>query len=174
MKFREPTFEAKLSAGTIRYRDAGAGETILLIHGLLVDGTVWRKVAPRLHGEFRVIVPDWPMGSHRVPMKPDADLSVAGMAKLIVEFMTKLDLDRVTIVGSDTGGAICQIIATRYPERLARLVLTNCDACEDFPLYARGPAGAPRRADRRVCSRNLSPTGSAPARALAHRRRLFP
>jgi pimeloyl-ACP methyl ester carboxylesterase len=133
--FAEPTAEVRLPEGAIRYRDAGEGEPIVFVHGLLVDGSVWRKVAPLLVEEFRCIAPDWPMGSHRIAMSPDADLSAPRMARLIADFLAALELDRVTVVGSDTGGGICQLLATRHPERLARLVLTNCDACDDFPPF---------------------------------------
>jgi pimeloyl-ACP methyl ester carboxylesterase len=132
---REPSAEVRLPQGPIRYRDGGQGEPIVFVHGLLVDGTVWRKVAPRLVGEFRCIVPDWPMGSHRATMSPDADLSALGTARLVADFLAALDLERATIVGSDTGGGVCQLVATRHPEHLARLVLTNCDACDDFPPF---------------------------------------
>jgi pimeloyl-ACP methyl ester carboxylesterase len=131
----EPTAEVALPQGTIRYRDFGVGEPIVFVHGLLVDGTIWRKVAPLLASEFRCIVPDWPMGSHRVPMSADADLSAMGTARLVADFVAALDLDRVTVVGSDTGGAICQLVCTRHSERVGRLVLTNCDACDDFPPF---------------------------------------
>ena len=134
-EFVEPAAEVRLPQGAIRYRDFGAGEPIVFVHGLLVDGSVWRKVAPLLTEEFRCIVPDWPMGSHRVAMSLDADLSALGMARLVADFLAALDLDRATIVGSDTGGGICQLVATRHPERLGRLVLTNCDACDDFPPF---------------------------------------
>ena len=133
--FTEPTRDVRLPQGVIRYRDGGRGEPIVFVHGLLVDGSVWRKVAPLLADEFRCVVPDWPMGSHRVAMSPDADLSASGTARLVADFLGALDLDRVTLVGSDTGGGICQLVATRHPGRLARLVLTNCDACDDFPPF---------------------------------------
>jgi len=44
--------EATLSQGPIRYRDTGSGSPIVFAHGLLVDGTLWRKVTPLLDGEF--------------------------------------------------------------------------------------------------------------------------
>ena len=131
----EPAVEVRLSQGAIRYRDAGAGEPIVFVHGLLVGGSVWRKVAPLLADEFRCVVPDWPMGSHRIAMSADADLSALGMARLVADFLAALGLDRVTLVGSDTGGGICQLVATRHPKRVGRLVLTNCDACDDFPPF---------------------------------------
>ena len=66
-------------------------------------------------------------------MPADADLSPPGVAKLIADFLAALDLDNVTLVGNDTGGAICQVVVTRHPDRIGRLVLTNCDAYDDVP-----------------------------------------
>ena len=69
-------------------------------------------------------------------MAPDADLSPTGLAQLIADFLAALDLEDVTLVGNDTGGALCQLVAGRHPERLARLALTDCDAFENFPPKA--------------------------------------
>ena len=124
--------EVRLPAGTIRYRDTGAGQPLVFVHGLLVDGTLWRKVTPLLEGEFRCVVPDLPLGSHRVPMSPDADLSPPGVARIVADFIEALELEDVTLIGNDTGGAICQLVATEHPGRLGRLVLTPCDAYENF------------------------------------------
>jgi pimeloyl-ACP methyl ester carboxylesterase len=131
--------ELRLSQGTVRYRELGAGEPIVLVHGLLTDGEMWREVAPKLAAEgFRVIVPDWPLGSHSVPFDSDADLSPLGVAQTIAEFLSALELENVTLVGNDTGGALCQLVAVHHPQRLARLVLTPCDAYENFlPLAFR-------------------------------------
>jgi pimeloyl-ACP methyl ester carboxylesterase len=125
----------ELPQGPIRYRDHGEGVPIVFVHGLLVDGRLWEGTAERLAASFRCIVPDWPMGSHRAPMRPEADLSPPAMARLVADFLAALDLDRVTMVGNDSGGAISQILVTRHPERIARLVLTNCDSFEHFPPF---------------------------------------
>jgi len=124
--------EAKLPQGTINYRDSGQGPPIVLVHGLLVDGQLWRKVTPLLQDRFRCIVPDLPLGSHRTPMREDADLSPPGLARLIAGFLESLELEDVVLVANDTGGAISQITAANHPERIGRLVLTNCDAFENF------------------------------------------
>jgi pimeloyl-ACP methyl ester carboxylesterase len=138
----------ELDAGRIHYREAGSGPAIVFAHGLLVDGTLWRKVTPLLADRFRCVVPDLPLGSHREPMMRDADLTPPGVARLLAEFVSSLDLRDVTLVGNDTGGAISQIVAANHPERLGRLVLTPCDAYENFlppffrPLqYAAGVPG---------------------------------
>ena len=122
-----------LSQGSMDYREDGSGPPVVLIHGLLVAGSLWRKVVPRLAEHARVIVPELPLGAHRTPMKPDADLSTPGIARHVAEFLEALDLTDVTLVGNDTGGAVCQVLATEHPERLGRLVLTGCDMYENFP-----------------------------------------
>jgi pimeloyl-ACP methyl ester carboxylesterase len=128
-----PVQEARLPQGTIRYREAGTGDPLLLVHGFMVNSLLWRKVFPALARDFRVIAPDWPMGSHPVPMGPAADLSPPGFARLIADFMAELDLRDVTLVGNDTGGGMCQIVVTEHPERVGRLVLTPSDSFENFP-----------------------------------------
>jgi pimeloyl-ACP methyl ester carboxylesterase len=125
--------EAQLPQGTIAYRERGSGEPIVFIHGVLVNGDLWRKVVPELSKDYRCIVPDLPLGSHTKAMSESADLSVYGLGKLIDDFLAALDLRDVTLVGNDTGGALCQIVITRHPERIARLVLTPCDAFDNFP-----------------------------------------
>jgi pimeloyl-ACP methyl ester carboxylesterase len=125
--------EVTLGQGTIRYRERGTGEPIVFVHGFLVNGDLWRKVVPSLAKDFRCITPDWPLGSHELPMKPDADLTAPGLARLIADFLEAVDLRNVTLVGNDTGGGLCQIVVANHPERLGRLVLTPCDAFENFP-----------------------------------------
>jgi len=125
--------EVQLAQGTIRYRERGAGEPIVFLHGFFVNGDLWRKVVPELARDFRCITPDWPLGAHEVAMNPDAELSPAGVAKLLVHFLGALDLPAVTLVGNDTGGGLCQMLAVEHPERIGRLVLTNCDGFEYFP-----------------------------------------
>jgi pimeloyl-ACP methyl ester carboxylesterase len=125
--------QIELSQGTIHYRDEGTGPPVVLIHGLLVNGRVWERLVPLLSPSSRVIVPDLPLGSHPEPMKPSADLSPTGLAALIAELIGALELDEVTLVGSDTGGALCQLAVTGHDERIGRLVLANCDAFEHFP-----------------------------------------
>lgn len=125
--------EVELPQGTIRYRERGSGEPIVFVHGLLVNADLWRNVVPPLAGDLRCIAPDWPLGAHELPMNPDADLSPPAIAALLADFLDKLDLQSVTLVGNDTGGALCQLLVTSRPERVGRLVLTDCDAYDNFP-----------------------------------------
>jgi len=124
---------AATPAGTIEYRESGRGSPVVFVHGVGVNGDLWRRVAPRLAAEHRCIVPDLPWGAHSRPLRPDADLSLPGMARIVADFMAALELDDVTIVANDTGGAVAQSLVGRHPERIGRLVLTSCDAFEKFP-----------------------------------------
>lgn len=133
-KMTDERKEIDLPAGRIRYREAGSGKPIVFVHGYLVDGRLWDGVVDELGGgEFRCIAPDWPLGSQQIAMNPDADLSPPGIAAIIASLLEALELDDVTIVGNDSGGAMSQVLVTRHPERIGRLVLTNCDTHENFP-----------------------------------------
>lgn len=124
--------EVSLPQGVVRYRDEGTGPTLVFVHGLLVNSVLWRDVIAALSGQFRCLALDLPLGAHTVPLNADADLSPSGVARLIADFLAALDLHDVTLVGNDTGGALCQLTIVNHPERITRLVLTNCDAFEDF------------------------------------------
>jgi len=119
--------------GRIRVREIGQGEPLLFVHGYLVDGRLWDGVAERLAGDFRCIVPDLPFGSHRMAMKKEADLSPPGAAEIVGDLMSALGLETATIVANDSGGAVSQMFTAAHPERVRRLVLTNCDTHENFP-----------------------------------------
>ena len=90
-------------------------------------------MTPLLQGDARCIVPDLPLGSHRIAMNADADLTPAGVARLVADLLAALDLEDVTLVGNDSGGAISQLVALDHGERVGRLVLTNCDCFDVFP-----------------------------------------
>jgi pimeloyl-ACP methyl ester carboxylesterase len=129
--------EVFLDEGPIRYRELGSGEPILFVHGVFVNGLLWRKVAGALQDEFRCIVPDWPLGAHGVAMHPATDLTPPGIARLIARFIERLELGPVTVVGNDTGAAFSQLLAVAHPEHVSRLVLTNGDVLDWFlpPMF---------------------------------------
>ena len=122
----------QLPQGPVRYREFGTGDPVVFVHGLFVNGALWRKVVPPLARHYRCVIPDWPLGSHDMPLNANADLSPSGLARLIMDFIAALGLGPVTLVGNDTGGALCQIVAAESPACIARLVLTNCDAFDNF------------------------------------------
>jgi len=128
--------EITLAQGTIRYREQGPpdGPAVVFVHGFLVDGSLWDGAADRLAARgFRTLQPTLPLGSHTIALDPGADLTPRGVARLIGDLLAALSLDDVTLVGNDTGGALCQLLLDTAPERVGRLVLTDCDAFETFP-----------------------------------------
>jgi pimeloyl-ACP methyl ester carboxylesterase len=127
-----PETTLQLPQGPVRVREEGDGPPIVFIHGLLADGRLWDDVVARLRPHARVIVPELPLGSHRTAMRPDADLTPYGLAKLFADLLAALELHDVTLVANDTGGGLSQILVTRHPERVGRLVLTPCDSFENF------------------------------------------
>ena len=118
--------------GKLRIFEAGSGSPIVFVHGLLVNANLWRKVVPRLVPDFRCVSLDMPLGSHELAM-PHADLSPPGLANLIADAIEAAGLEDVTLVANDTGGGLSQLVITRRPERIGRLVLTSCDAYDNFP-----------------------------------------
>src|SRR6266511_5534999 len=131
----------ELSAGTIEYEDSGGeGPVIVLLHGLLMDASLWEDVIADLGGDHRCVAPTLPLGAHRHPMRADADLSLRGIARLVAEFCDRLDLDDVTLVGNDTGGALVQLLAAEGAARVGRIVLVSCDAFDNYPPGLTGRA----------------------------------
>src|SRR5215218_9185713 len=133
--------EVELSAGIIEYEDTGgSGPVVVLLHGLAMDGSLWRHVVRELGGDHRCVVPTLPLGGHRRPMRADADLSPRGIGRLEAQFREALDLRDVTLVGNDSG--LFLFVAGQCPRRISRLVVTSCEAFENFPPRLPGRAVA--------------------------------
>ncbi|WP_067814235.1 alpha/beta fold hydrolase [Nocardia inohanensis] len=126
------TKTVELACGPIEYLDSGEGPTLVFLHGAMKDARVWREVVARLEPSYRCIRPTMPLGAHRLPMRPDADLTVAGLARLTGEFLTALDLREVTLIQNHWGAAQV-MLAEGQGERLERLVLTACEAFDNYP-----------------------------------------
>jgi len=142
--------EIDVPAGTIHYQDTGGDRPVLvLLHGLLMDHTLWREVLPGLREDYRCILPTLPLGSHRAAMRAGADLSLRGMVNLVADFLDALDLRDVTLVVTDWGGGMLLTHEGR-DRRLARLVICPSEAFDNYPpglpgkmarLAARIPGG---------------------------------
>ena len=134
-----------LKQATIEYQEYGPQDSahppVVFVHGVLVDGELWREVAERLGRQgYRCIVPTLPLGSHTIPVNDAGVLSLHGVAEIVNDAIAALDLTDVTLVGSDTGGGICQLAIDAGSDRIGRLVLTNCDAFEQCPPFPFGVA----------------------------------
>src|SRR6201996_6520016 len=129
-----------LPQATIEYREYGPQDSahppVFFVHGVLVDGELWREVAEKLGRlGYRCIVPTLPLGSHTIPVDDAGVLSLQGVAGIVNDAIEALDLSEVTLVGSDTGGGICQLAVDARSDRIGRLVLTNCDAFDQCPPF---------------------------------------
>jgi len=134
----------------VQYEDTGGeGQPIVLLHGLLMTSSLWDQVVEQLEADFRCIRPTMPMGAHRRPMRPEADLSLEGQVRLLVELLDRLDLEEATLVFNDWCGAQL-LIAEGWDRRVARLVFASCETYDNYPpglpgrvagLAARIPGG---------------------------------
>jgi pimeloyl-ACP methyl ester carboxylesterase len=157
----------RLRQAALPYHDAGSGSPIVFVHGALVNANLWRKVVPALSADFRCVTLDLPFGAHVDPMPAGADLSPPALADLIADAIEEIGLDDATLVGNNTGGAFCQLVITRRSERVGRLVLTSCDAFDNFPPKVMRPMMPVLKL------RGAMPVLFAPLRLAGARRRLM-
>jgi pimeloyl-ACP methyl ester carboxylesterase len=133
--------QIELSAGTIEYRDTGGdGPVLVLLHGMMMDASLWDGPIGELSADHRCVAPTLPLGAHRRPVHAGADLSLPGVARLVAEFCDRLDLRDVTLVGNDTGGALAQLVICDGAARVTRVVLASCEAFDNFPPGLTGKA----------------------------------
>ncbi|OYD70639.1 alpha/beta fold hydrolase [Rhodococcus sp. OK302] len=147
--------QVKLKRATIEYRVLGPDDSpyppVLFIHGILVDHRLWMDVAEGLaRKDFRCILPKLPLGSHTIPVDDSVDLTPGTVAEMIHDFIGALGLRDVTLVGNDTGGALCQLLVDAHPDSVGSLVLTNCDAFEKFPPFPFNVVFATMRGPRSI------------------------
>jgi pimeloyl-ACP methyl ester carboxylesterase len=125
-------------SGTIVYAEQGGGPVALFVHGVLLNGHLWRHQLAHLSDIRRCIAPDL-LAHGATKEKEDADVSVTANARMLKEFLDALRIDEVDLVGNDSGGGIAQIFAALYPERVRSLTLTDCDAHDNWPPEAFKP-----------------------------------
>jgi pimeloyl-ACP methyl ester carboxylesterase len=128
----------RLARGDVAYVDQGdsAAPAALFVHGVLVNADLWRNVIWDVAGVRRCIAPDLPAhGATPAPGEDGVaeDLSLNGLAAMLDELCERLGLERVDVVANDTGGAVAQVFAARFPHRIRTLTLTNCDVHDNFP-----------------------------------------
>jgi pimeloyl-ACP methyl ester carboxylesterase len=129
---------AATRSGEISYIDIGAGPVALFVHGIATNAYLWRHVIEALAGQRRCIAVDLPLHG-RSPVTAEQDLSLPALAAGLDDFCEALGLTGIDLVANDTGGAIAQVFAARYPQRLATLTLTNCDTAGNLPPDAFKP-----------------------------------
>ena len=129
----------EVSAGTIHYEEAGEGPPLVMVGGLAMDGRLWEGVSAELAATHRCLMPTMPFGSHPEPMRPDADLSLRGMARIVAEFIESLGLDGVTLCFNDWSGAQV-MVADGLLDRVSALVLASCETEGNYPPGLAGQA----------------------------------
>lgn len=132
--------EVELAVGPIEYGDSGGeGPPVVLFSGLAMDGRLWDGVVAELGTRYRCISPTLPLGAHRKPMNPGADLSLRGLGRIITEFLERLDLRDVVLCFNDWGGAQT-MIADGGTERVGKLALVSCETEGNYPPGLAGQA----------------------------------
>jgi pimeloyl-ACP methyl ester carboxylesterase len=154
----------ELPHGTVHYYESGTGAPVVLLHGYLMGGRLWDPVVHLLEDGFRCLVPELPFGAHPAPMRPGADLTAAGLGRLVSDFLNALNLSDVTLVGNDSGAAVAQVVAARHPGRLGGLVLATGDAFDNYPPKPFRPLIAAARAG--TLTPVLTMLKARPARSL--------
>jgi pimeloyl-ACP methyl ester carboxylesterase len=126
------------ASGRISYTEQGAGPVALFVHGVLLNGYLWRHQLADLFDIRRCIAVDL-LAHGDTEIAPDQDVSVTANAKMLKEFRVALNIDQVDIVGNDSGGGITQIFAALYPQTVRSLTLTDCDTHDNWPPEAFKP-----------------------------------
>ena len=118
---------------SIAYTDLGQGEPVLLLHGIPTWSYLYHDVIPLLEPHCRVLAPDF-LGHGFSDRRDRFDRSLRAQTRMILGFLDALGLEKVTIVGHDTGGGVALIMGIEHPDRVARLVLTNVVAYDSWPI----------------------------------------
>ncbi len=134
--------EVDVSAGPIEYGDSGGdGRPIVFVGGLPHDERLWDGVVAELGPRFRCLTPVLPLGAHRKPMRPDADLSLSGLSRIVTDFLERLDLREAILCFNDWGGAQT-LVANGETERVGGLVLISCETEDNYPPGLAGQVAA--------------------------------
>jgi pimeloyl-ACP methyl ester carboxylesterase len=126
------------SSGRIAYVEAGSGPVALFVHGVLLNGHLWRHQLADLSDVRRCIALDL-LAHGDTEIAPDQDVSVTANARMLREVIDVLGIDKVDLVGNDSGGGIAQIFAATNPSRVRSLALTDCDVHDNWPPEAFKP-----------------------------------
>jgi pimeloyl-ACP methyl ester carboxylesterase len=125
-------------SGRIAYLEQGDGPVALFVHGVLLNGHLWRHQLENLSDIRRCIAVDL-LAHGDTEIADSQDVSVTANANMLREFLDALKIDQVDLVGNDSGGGVAQIFAALHPECVRSLTLTNCDTHDNWPPDAFKP-----------------------------------
>jgi pimeloyl-ACP methyl ester carboxylesterase len=126
------------ASGRISYVEQGAGPAALFVHGVLLNGHLWRHQLKHMSDIRRCIAVDL-LAHGDTEIAPDQDVSVTANSKMLAEFLHALKIDQADVIGNDSGGGIAQIFCALYPARVRSLTLTDCDTHDNWPPEAFKP-----------------------------------
>jgi pimeloyl-ACP methyl ester carboxylesterase len=126
------------TSGRIAYAEAGSGPVALFVHGVLLNGHLWRHQLAALSDVRRCIAVDL-LAHGDTEIAPDQDVSVTANARMLREVVDVLGIDKVDLIGNDSGGGIAQIFAASNASRVRSLTLTDCDVHDNWPPEAFKP-----------------------------------
>jgi pimeloyl-ACP methyl ester carboxylesterase len=130
--------QVETASGRISYIEQGRGPVALFVHGVLLNGHLWRYQLSGLSDIRRCIAVDL-LAHGDTEIAPEQEVSVTANAEMLRQFLDALKVDQVDLVGNDSGGGICQIFSALYPERVRSLTLTDCDTHDNWPPDAFKP-----------------------------------
>jgi pimeloyl-ACP methyl ester carboxylesterase len=160
-------------SGPASYVDTGGtGRPALFVHGLGTSSYLWRHVIGQLDGERRCVAVDLPLHG-RTPAAAGQDFSLPGLARFVADCCDALGLTEIDLVANDTGGAVAQVFAAGFADRLHTLTLTNCEAHDNVPPRALRPAYLLARMDQLAHVGLLARIAPRLARSPEARRRFY-
>ena len=143
--------------GRIAYIEQGLGPAALLLHGAFLNSYQWRDVMEGCADTRRCLAFD-NLGHGYTEVADGQAVDFGAQAAAAAAFLDAVHVDKVDIVGNDSGGAIAQVFAARWPDRVRSLCLTNCDVYTNSPPPSFQPTIDAFRAGRtaQICRRLLS------------------
>lgn len=124
----------RIGPAEVAYVETGTpGRTpVVLLHGFPTHSFLWRHVMFALGDDVHALAPDL-LGLGDTVVSPYEDFTAPMQAELLLEWLDRLGLDRVALVGHDMGGAVAQQIVANHPERVSHLALVNSVAYDGWP-----------------------------------------
>jgi pimeloyl-ACP methyl ester carboxylesterase len=131
-RFSEKKRFVRVGEARVAFYEEGSGAPLLLLHGCPFSSYIWRKVIPLLSSHHRCLAPDL-LGLGDTETPTDADWSLRSQAAMVVGLLDALGIERAHVVGHDHGGAVAQLLAAEFPDRVDRLVISNAEAYDNWP-----------------------------------------
>ena len=111
----------RVHGADVHFAEMGAGEPLVLLHGLNDSHRTWSRVAPALARRFRVVMPDLP--GHGLSSRPDTSYSLDYYADVVSSFLREIGVERADVVGHSFGGGVGQLLLVEHRPRVRRLAL---------------------------------------------------